>query len=146
VKPPISRGYAAIRRTWQAGDTVELSLPMPVERLAAHPDVLHARGKVALRRGPLVYAFEQADNSVPLRQVTLPGDAAFETPFDGALAGGVVRITTSGLVREAADWERRLYQPLGARDGKTVELSAVPYAIWGNRGAGEMIVWIDESK
>ena len=145
VKAPISRGYAAIRRTWQAGDTVDLSLPMPVQRLAAHPDVLHARGKVALRRGPLVYSFEQADNSVPLRQVTLPRDAAFEMPFDGALAGGVVRITTSGLVREAADWERRLYQPLGARDGKPVELSAVPYAIWGNRGAGEMVVWIDAS-
>lgn len=145
VTPAVARGYAAIHRTWRKGDRVELSLPMPVERLAAHPNVLHSRGKVAIRRGPLVYALEEADNPVPLRRTILPRNAAFETPFDPELAGGVVRITTQGLLRAELDWEGRLYQPAAASAAKPVALSAVPYAIWGNRGMGEMIVWIDES-
>ena len=59
------------------------------------------------------------------------------------LAGGVVRLTTEGFVQPAANWDRRLYQPAPASAPKRVPLTAVPYAIWGNRGAGEMVVWID---
>jgi DUF1680 family protein len=145
VSPPVVRGYAAIRRQWKSGDTVELSLPMPVQRLAAHPNVLAAQGKVALRRGPLVYAFEQADNAVPLRDVALPAAATFQSRVDGALAGGVVRLATDGLAHASASWDRSLYQPATGGTGKRVSLTAVPYAIWGNRGAGEMIVWIRSS-
>ena len=31
------RGYVEIRRDWSAGDVVSLELPMPVERVYAHP-------------------------------------------------------------------------------------------------------------
>lgn len=144
--PEVSLGYVAIRRSWAPGDIVEIAFPMPVERLAAHPDVLYTRGEVALRRGPLVYAFEQADNPAPLRQVVLPIDARFETRFDAALAGGVVTLSTEGFVREAVDWERHLYQPVSGPATRRVPLTAVPYAIWGNRGKGEMIVWIDSTR
>ena len=139
----LSRGYAAVRRTWAPSDVVQLSLPMQVQRLAAHPNVVYTQGKVALRRGPLVYAFEQADNAVPLRSVTLPGDATFETRVDPELAGGVVTLTMRGLARRPPDWEGKLYQPLGPAAPKPVTLTAIPYAIWGNRAKGEMIVWID---
>jgi DUF1680 family protein len=145
VSPEVTRGYAAIRRPWKSGDTVELSLPMAVQRLAAHPKVLHAQGKVALRRGPLIYSFEQADNAVSLRDIVLPAAAAFRSQFDPNLAGGVVKLTTEGLAHEAATWDRRLYQPVQPATSKRVPLTAVPYAIWGNRGLGEMIVWIDSS-
>lgn len=146
VSPPVSRGYAAIRREWKRGDVVELSFPMEVQRLTAHPRILYTRGKVALRRGPLVYAFEETDNAVSLRDVTLPAGAAFETRVDPALAGGVVKVTTEGLARTPADWDRRLYQPVNPSTPKPVRLTAVPYAIWGNRGTGEMVVWIDASE
>jgi len=143
VSPQIVRGYAAIRRTWKSGDTVQLSLPMDVQRLAAHPNVLQAQGKIAIRRGPLIYAFEQADNAVPLHDVALPAGATFQSRVDPSLAGGVVRLTTEGLLQPAATWDQRLYQPVAVAAPKKVPLSAVPYAIWGNRGAGEMVVWID---
>jgi DUF1680 family protein len=146
IAPSVSRGYASIRRAWKPGDVVELSLPMTVDRLAAHPGVVHAQGKVALRRGPLVYAFEQADNTAPVREAVLPRDARFETRFDAGLGGGVVKVTTQGLARKAGDWQGRLYQPVESTTPKPVTLTAVPYAIWGNRGMGEMIVWIDASR
>ena len=41
---------------------VALHLPMPAERLHAHPRVRMDVGRVALRRGPLIYCVEEADN------------------------------------------------------------------------------------
>ena len=147
LTPKIVRGYAAIRRQWKSGDTVNLTLPMDVQRLAAHPSVLQAQGKIAVRRGPMIYAFEQADNAVPLRDVALPSAATFKTALDPALAGGVVKLTTEGVQRDAANWDGLLYQPITpAPAPKRVPLTAVPYAIWGNRGLGDMVVWIDASR
>ena len=145
VTPEISRGYAAIRRQWKKGDTVQVSLPMEVQRLAGHPKVLPTQGKVAVRRGPLIYSFEQADNRVALDTVVLLQNATFKTQFDPDLAGGVVKLTTEGLTHKSADWTGRLYQPLDVSPATPVTLTAVPYAVWGNRGLGQMIVWIDSS-
>ena len=41
------RGYVEIRRDWTAGDSVELDLPMPVERVYANPKVKMDVGRVA---------------------------------------------------------------------------------------------------
>ena len=40
-------GYLALDRRWRSGDQVRLSLPMPVERIHAHPDVKMDIGRVA---------------------------------------------------------------------------------------------------
>jgi hypothetical protein len=52
VAPQYAHGYAVVRRTWLAGDTVHLTLPMRV-RMEATPDDPTA---VALLHGPLVLA------------------------------------------------------------------------------------------
>ena len=131
----VSRGYAAIRREWKAGDNIELTLPMDVQRLSAHPRVLQAQGKVALRRGPLVYSFEQADNQVSLGNAVLPRAATFRTELDPKLAGGVMKLMTEALVRKPSDWAHQLYQPSDSSAPTPVQLTAVPFAIWGNRGS-----------
>ncbi|HZC26352.1 MAG TPA: beta-L-arabinofuranosidase domain-containing protein [Actinopolymorphaceae bacterium] len=58
---PDERGYVTVRRPWQDGDLVELSLPM---RLRTVP---RDRGAVGLRLGPLVmvHAIEEIWRSVP---------------------------------------------------------------------------------
>ena len=48
----------------QRGDTIELDLPMPVRRLVAHKKVTDDAGRVALQRGPIVYAAEWPDTQV----------------------------------------------------------------------------------
>ena len=86
-----ARGYATIRRQWRAGDVVTLDLPMPAERLYAHPNVRMDVGRVALRRGPLIYCVEEADNAGgPVQSLTLPRSAPLEAKwrddlFDGAM-------------------------------------------------------------
>lgn len=54
-------GYAVVQRLWKAGDTVSFELPLPVQRVVADKRVEAAQGQVALRRGPLMYSAELAD-------------------------------------------------------------------------------------
>src|SRR6185369_16854553 len=43
------RGYARIQRRWKDGDTVELALPMPVQRVKANPKIEADIGRIALQ-------------------------------------------------------------------------------------------------
>ncbi len=61
VAPEIVNGYAVISRTWTKGDQIELKLPMDVQRVKGDERIEATRGRVALRRGPLIYAFEEVD-------------------------------------------------------------------------------------
>ena len=143
VQAPESKGYVHIEREWSPGDTVELSLPMNTERIESHPNVVNNRGKVALRRGPLVYSLEQVDNAADLDGIVLPDDARLSGRFEPELLGGVYVITAQGLARDTDSWSERLYRPRRAGGGNEVEIRALPYAFWGNRRVGKMIVWLD---
>lgn len=134
-------GYLPLAREWADGDAVELDLPMPVERERAHVDVAAAHGCVALRRGPLVYCLEEADNGPRLDQVRLPAAAEMRVRRDPARLDGAVTIEADARRLVARD--EALYGT--ERPGTTdFTLRAVPYALWANRGEGEMRVWIHE--
>ena len=128
--------YATILRTWSPGDTVVLDLPMPVKRLHAHPAVRQAVGQVAIRRGPLIWCLEEADNGPGLTDCTLADDAGFSGPFE---IGGIPRITVRGT--RSASGSQALYGTSPAARVST-SLHFVPYFAWGNRGFGEMRVWV----
>jgi len=143
VGPLLEKGYAKINRVWKPGDTVELTLSMPVERIEAHPAVRMDSGRIALQRGPLVYCLEEVDNGANLNDITLPRDGLLKVEFDESLLGGVVVITGEARRRDLSRWEGRLYQP-ACSASKTVPLKAIPYYAWANRAPGEMLVWIRE--
>ena len=124
---------------------VELSVPLKIEQLAANPNVLQSRGKVALRRGPLIYCLEQPDNQADLDQVSLPLDAKLTESFEPGLLGGVVVLTGEGRVSPAPDWQNQLYRPVQPVTQQAAALKAIPYCVWGNRGHENMKVWIDSS-
>jgi DUF1680 family protein len=134
-------GYARLRRTWLPGDRVELELPMPVERVRADPRVFAAAGQVALQRGPVVYCVEEADNGAPLAALALPRTARFEARFTPDLLGGCVVLEGSGVRTASAEALYSTATPASL----PVRLRAVPYALWANRGEGEMRVWLRES-
>ncbi len=50
--------YAEIRRQWNSGDEIELTLPMEPQLVEAHPLVEETRNQIAVKRGPLVYCLE----------------------------------------------------------------------------------------
>ena len=138
----ILNGYLEIRRRWQRGDTIELDLPMPVERIYANPHVRMDVGRVALKRGPLVYCAEQADNTLPVTSLRVPRDAAISTAERGDLFGGIVTLVVDGYSIDV-DWADDLYRS-AVPDAQPTRWVALPYFLWNNREPGEMTVWIPE--
>jgi len=137
----VRKGYVRLEREWTGGEVVELTLAMPVQRLEAYPSVRHDRGRVALQRGPIVYCLEQTDNSAPLWQVSLPRAVALDAGFEPGLLGGVVVVTAEALVDEEKGWDGQLYRLADARTAPC-RITAVPYCVWDNREAGQMLVWV----
>jgi hypothetical protein len=144
--PRVVNGYAEIQRPWSNGDTIDLTLPMDIQRLEANPQVVYDHGKTALRRGPLIYCLEQADQEGPVEQIILPLAAQLEGQFRPDLLGGITVIKGQGLLRPMDDWKDLLYQPVRPAKPRPLPLIAVPYCIWGNRGLGKMAVWIDATR
>jgi DUF1680 family protein len=136
-------GYALICREWRAGDQITLDLPMPVERVEAHPGVRMECGRIALQRGPVVYGLEEVDNGRNLADLIISRKAAIRAVFRPNLLGGCVVLNGLAQRRDLKGWSGELYQtdrtPL-----KKVPFTAVPYALWANRKSGEMRVWIRE--
>ncbi|HMA53481.1 MAG TPA: beta-L-arabinofuranosidase domain-containing protein, partial [Acidobacteriota bacterium] len=130
----IRNGYARVRRGWKSGDTVELTLPMPVRRVVANEAVAGDRGRAAIERGPVVYAIEGVDNDNRVFDLVLPDAAPLTVEFRAGLLNGVPVVTGPAIVvsKDAS--------------GKTVETArpfqAVPYYAWANRGPGQMLVWL----
>ena len=138
-----SKGYAKVKRLWSKGDRVELVLPMPVERIEAHPKVRQDRGCVALQRGPVVYCLEQVDNGPDLGGIVLPRNAKLTARKDARLFGGVGVITGKALRFDAGKWSDGLYRPVASKT-RPAPIKAIPYFLWANRAEGEMLVWIRE--
>jgi DUF1680 family protein len=138
--------YAVLQRTWEAGDVVDLELPMPVRRMVAHPRVLADQGRVALARGPLVYCVEAVDHpGVDVWNLELPAGAPIRAEEAPDLLGGVVVLRGEAVAVGQPGWEGRLYAPLEAlppAQRRPVPLLAVPYYAWANRRPGPMQVWL----
>ena len=140
----VRKGYARIRRRWAKGDRVELVLPMPPERIEAHPSARQTVGRVALQRGPIVYCLEQADNGANLAEIALPRTAKLSTRRDPGLPGRAVVVTALGKRPKHDRRSRALYRPAGAKGPATTSapIKAIPYFLWAHRTPGEMLTWI----
>ncbi len=147
----IENGYLVLERVWQPGDEVELDLTMPPTLVRAHPRVDAVRDSVAIQRGPLIYCLEAVDQpQLNLLDLQLDETAALETVWrEDLLPEGVVVIRANGYVLEEDDWQGRLYRPLKSKLGMSrqpVQLIALPYYAWANRGANAMRVWIPRAR
>jgi len=135
----LDKGYAIIDRVWKPGSTIELNLPMPVRRVVANDQVAADRGRVALERGPLLYAVEWADNPKgKVRNLVLSRDTKLTAEYKPEMLKGVEVIEgrAVALSYDAQGNVLRNQQPF----------TAIPYYAWANRGRGQMMVWIPETE
>jgi DUF1680 family protein len=136
VKSEIANGYAEIERNWKKGDKVEIEFPMPVRTVAADDRIKDDNGKIAVQRGPVIYCAEWPDNNTGnVLNISLDPGSQFTTVFVPSLLEGTQIIKTKG-----SQTKRTL-------DGKIEELpeepvTLIPYALWNNRGPGQMMVWL----
>jgi len=126
------RGYAVIQRKWKQGDTIQLELPMQPRRIYANPQVKANSGKVALQSGPLVYCFEEKDNSGLARYV-LKSEGSVRLDYQPELFGGVNTIKAEASI------------VLGQGTAAEATLTAIPFYCQDNRdGGGTIEVWMTE--
>jgi DUF1680 family protein len=142
-------GYAEVRRCWARGDEVTLRIDMSARLTLPDPRIDAVRGTVAIERGPIVYALEEAD---------LPAGFTFESvELDTALPPTVHKVEDPALpglttlevaVRSRNDpvssgWP---YKPMTddrlEAPPAPATMRAIPYFAWGNRISGGMRVWI----
>ncbi len=139
VQITLDKGYAIIDRVWRPGSTIELNLPMPVRRVIANDQVAADRGRVALERGPILYALEAPDNpDGKVRNLVVSRDSKLTADFKPALLKGVEVIEGSATALS--------YDEHGSVTKKQQPFTAIPYYAWANRGRGQMIVWIPETE
>lgn len=134
-------GYIYIDRSWKDGDQLELVFDMTPELVQANPMVRYNAGKLAIRRGPLVYCLEQVDNGENLSLISIDPDASLQAVFDKNLLGGAMIVKGMGYRVNTDSWDRDLYRPVQV-DEKPCTIKAIPYFMWGNREKGQMLVWI----
>jgi DUF1680 family protein len=79
-------------------------------------------GKIALERGPIVYAVEGIDNQVTLSDIELSDEVILEAKEYPDLLGGVT------CIHGTLPHNR--------------EFMAIPYYAWSHRGVSPMAVWL----
>ncbi|WP_275898047.1 glycoside hydrolase family protein [Curtobacterium sp. 24E2] len=110
-----------VDRHWTAGDTVELVFDTTPHRYVADTRIDAARGQVAIERGPLVYAVEQADQQgFTVDDLTVDAVAPITEERRDDLLDGIVTLRVPGHApagHEQAPWP---YQRMDAnRSGPT---------------------------
>jgi hypothetical protein len=137
-------GYLAIRRAWKPGESLILQMPMEPQLVEANPRVISDNGKVAIRRGPVLYCIEQIDQHRDIEfdnlRVSLQG--GFQSEYMPNLLGGAVRLTHTGRL-EQVQASSPLYETVTSERFRSapVPITFIPYFAWGNRAKSQMQVW-----
>jgi DUF1680 family protein len=146
-------GMVALDRTWLATDRISMRLQMEPRITFPDPRIDSLRQTVALERGPLVYAVEDADLPTGASVESIEVDPALEVqaasePVPGA--EGAVRLVFDARVRDDGldiDWpyaSRPTAEPAthDTRPAAGVTVHAVPYFAWAERPRLGMRVWL----
>lgn len=107
-------------------EVISLDVAFILTLIQPSPHVRQNEGHIAIRRGPFIYAMETADNDFPLSDVRIKPETYLEETI--SIQGlEVQRIHIPGQVRM-----------------ETTTLKFIPYWSWGNRGEGDVKVWIKQ--
>ena len=132
-------GYINLTVRQSGNFAISLDFTMPVVELYANPKVHYCAGRVAVRRGPVVYCAESADNGENLKSAVIgktPDYKCEQSQIDG---NNIIKITCDAeIISETSD---DLYSEKPFKSEKK-RLSLIPYAAWANRGRSEMLVWL----
>ena len=136
-------GYLYVTKVWAKGETIRLNFPMEIQFLASNPLVREDAGRVAVKRGPVVYCMEEADNgkNLHLTKLCVNGEKTAEAADE--LGEYFVSVTAEGRRMKLGDAEKQpLYHLYQKEEEEKTKLKLIPYYMWNNRGEGEMQVWI----
>ncbi len=139
IEAEFENGYAEIKRKWEKGDRINIDLPMPVRKVIADERIKEDAGKMAIQRGPVIYCAEWPDNNTGnVRNLVIEKETPVKSEFIPSLLEGTQVIRTTGF-----QTKRRLDGTIEKVSDEPVTL--IPYALWNNRGPGQMMIWFPVS-
>jgi uncharacterized protein len=149
---PGADGYLRLRREWSAGDELVVEFPLRPRVVRASDDIDGARGCVAFERGPLVYCVEGHDlaGEHELRDISVLAKVPKEEPGLDIDGHEVVALKLQGHAQSTGGpawpyFEASSVKP-SERKATDLEVRAIPYFAWANRGASDMRVWVPERR
>ena len=143
-------GTIELTRRWSVGDKLTLELDVSPRATAPDPRIDAVRGTIALERGPLVYAIEDADlpagTSVESLEVAALPDLEDSVQLEPGL-GELTWISLDATLRSDESGPRWPYANIQAEratiaDRKRIRVRALPYFAWGNRQGLGMRIWL----
>lgn len=140
--------YAEVKRTWRAGDVVDLAMEFSPTLWEANPLVEETLNQVAVKFGPIVYCLESNDlpDGVRLEDVVVALDktaGALKPQREQIGSANLVALRAPALALQQTAWKKsELYREVSRAPLRDVAVSFVPYYAWGNRGDTEMSVWL----
>ena len=140
---PYEAGDGYINITLGCGGEYKFSLDleMPVVELYANPKVHYCAGRVAVKRGPVVYCAEGTDNGENLKSAAISQNPDFKCEKSQIEGSGIIKITCESTVASQKSNADELYSETPFKKDKK-QLALIPYAAWANRGKTEMLVWL----
>ncbi|KQO60050.1 glycoside hydrolase family 127 protein [Curtobacterium sp. Leaf261] len=124
---------ATVTRTFAAGDTVALRLPMTARWVTPDPRIDAVRGTVAVERGPLVLCLERPADEPSVNDTVVDRSAALVTTEGGA------DVTVLETTASTDAWPYDDADPVRSAPHAA---ALVPYATWANDGPSTMRVWL----
>lgn len=136
----VEKGYVTLQRQWIQDDVIELTFDMTPRRVFSYGKITDNIGKVAFTRGPFVYVAEEKDNGAHLGRIWVKeGDIQSFSNDDVLPDTMYLKVPGKKLVSTNTatyTYEKPIFEQ--------AEIILVPYFMWGNRGYGEIRVWLNE--
>jgi uncharacterized protein len=148
---PGADSYLRLRREWHSGDELVVEFPLRPRVVRASDDIDGARGCVAFERGPLVYCVEGYDlaGEHNLRDISVLATVPKEEPGLDIVGQEVVALKLQGHTQSSGGpawpyFDAGSVKPNAEPNATGLEVRAIPYYAWANRGASDMRVWVPE--
>ncbi|MCL2249831.1 MAG: glycoside hydrolase family 127 protein [Oscillospiraceae bacterium] len=139
ISPTMESGYAVI--DIKNGDEIELTPDITPKKVYSNYNINGNLGKCAIMAGPLIYCFEEIDNGENLNALQIDAAATPKSvDFEDGKLSKIKAVKISGKCLKQSDGLYSLAPP----SSQPVELTAIPYYAWGNRGKCRMKVWLVE--
>ncbi|MDZ4772622.1 MAG: glycoside hydrolase family 127 protein [Planctomycetota bacterium] len=137
--PGTTAGWEVYERRYDPMDGCKINFLGPIRRVAPLAEVASDKGRVAISRGPLVYALEGVDNRGSARAMVLPATAslvAANKPDKVLSSIRIFRSRDGRVVESGAD---------GTKSARGSEIVFLPYYQLANRAQSDFVVWVPET-
>ena len=132
-------GYVTITREWKNGDKIEFNFSMPIVYTESAAQVTANVGRVAVKRGPIVYCAESADNDFNVFYAYIDKECEPELVWTDNLDG---KTDPYGLKNMYTIRLKGYTDGIG--ESRAVEWTLIPFYARQNRELGNMTVYVQK--